>query len=258
MRKWRPGYRSIYVIPKINGSYESLKIILDRILPLRFSIGQEDMLFFLGDYIDVGPNSDKVIDFLLTLLPEQNIFFIKGDREELLLKSLDSDANYYHWLNSGGHATIASYLERNSLSRNEALTLPRSRLQDLIPENHLNFFRSLDYKIIYDDYVFIHSGFNYLLPFEESSKETILFDDSVIKFIKNNFKNKKDFEIKSDKIVVASHNNENTPVIHQQYFMLDAGAPERLIVFDINNMICGMVKNGKSRIYDHKYKILIN
>src|SRR5271157_3308563 len=85
MSKWRPSPACIFIIPDIHGHYSCLNLILKRILPLRI----QDQLIFLGDYIDRGPNSNKVINKLIELkklFPEQ-VVFLRGNHEELLLQS---------------------------------------------------------------------------------------------------------------------------------------------------------------------------
>ena len=63
MSKWRPSSENIYVIGDIHGKYSALKLILNRILPIR----KQDLLIFLGDYVDRGPDSYNVINELIKL-----------------------------------------------------------------------------------------------------------------------------------------------------------------------------------------------
>ena len=254
MRKWRPGYKSLLVIPKVHGAYQSLSIILERVLPLRFSVGQEDALVLLGDYIDKGEESDKVLDLLISIQDER-ILMLRGNQEELLLKAFSSEANFEYWLKQGGVATLIAYLKRAGLSETSPYSIPYTRLRDLVPESHLAFLRSLPCKLDFEGYYFTHAGFNYLSSFEESSDLAHLFDDSAIKYIKNCYAKKIEPEIRADKPVIAAHNPKgNSPFVSPRYMGLDAGAPARLIIFDLASMKCGMVKQGKSRIYDHKFQ----
>ncbi len=255
MRKWRTCYKSLLVVPEVHGAFDSLEVILGRVLPLRFSIHQEDSLVFLGDYIDRGPDSDLVIDRLISLSGEQRIFMIKGNHEELLLKSLESEANYKYWISQGGHTTVLAYMKRAKLFEQDPLNFPQSRLRDIIPKDHIDFLKSLPEYLSYDNYYFVHSGFNYLSSFEETTRNGMLFDDSSAKYARNCIGKKIPITVNSQNVIVAAHNlNNKSPVITPRDMMLDVGAPQRLIVFDLNSMKCGMVKHGKSRIYDHKYQ----
>lgn len=255
MRKWRPGFKSLYCIPEVHGNIDSLDVILNRILPLRFSVGQEDSLVFLGDFIDRGPDSDKVLDRLISIRNEK-ILMIRGNHEEFFLKALTGSVHYKHWISSGGFSTLCSYLRRAGLE-SDPITFPSSRLKDIVPEEHIAFLESLPYKLDYEDYYFVHAGFNYLDSFENSSNHGYILDDSAGKYLKNCLKKERHIDLKSQKVVIAAHNPDGkSPFVHPRYMMLDAGAPQRLIVFDLNEMKCGMVKAGKSRVYDHKFSFV--
>ena len=65
--------RRTFVIGDIHGCYQTLKALLAKISP----DPQEDVLIFLGDYIDRGPNSKEVITELnsnikITILDDCN------------------------------------------------------------------------------------------------------------------------------------------------------------------------------------------
>lgn len=49
-------------ISDIHGQYSALAALLEKIKP-----ASEDVLIFLGDYVDRGPDSRRVIDLLLQL-----------------------------------------------------------------------------------------------------------------------------------------------------------------------------------------------
>jgi serine/threonine protein phosphatase 1 len=53
---------SQYVISDIHGCYFTLTKLLNKIGP-----SEEDEIYFLGDYIDRGPASKEVIDYLIDL-----------------------------------------------------------------------------------------------------------------------------------------------------------------------------------------------
>ena len=48
----------------------------------KIDLKQEDQLFFLGDYIDRGNDSRKVIDFIIDLSNQYQIFPLKGNHEK--------------------------------------------------------------------------------------------------------------------------------------------------------------------------------
>lgn len=84
----------------------------------------DDTLIFLGDYIDRGPDSKGVIDYLIGLKESGiNCIFIRGNHEQTLLDALESQKSkkrylfgtpknktFETWyLNYGGRQTFDSY-----------------------------------------------------------------------------------------------------------------------------------------------------
>lgn len=256
MQKFRPSHSCIYVIPEIHGNIESIKIIFNRIFPLRFSDGRQDQVILLGDYIDVGDNSSEVIDLLISYKQEYGEDFIclKGNHEVFLLNALKSEESYNSWLLHGGVATIKSYLfDKNSLS--DPTSIPFSRLLDIIPPSHINFLNALPTHIVLDDYVLFHGGFDLLRSIEETSDYIWTSDTNTSRVIKKSILNNEQPLIDRKKVYVGAHNyNSKFPFIYQKYFMLGGGAPSKLIIFELNSMACAMIKNGRSRIYKHKIK----
>ena len=53
----------------------------------RLSIGTNDTLVFLGDYIDRGKKSKDVINFLIKLSKDYNCIFLKGNHETFFIES---------------------------------------------------------------------------------------------------------------------------------------------------------------------------
>jgi hypothetical protein len=258
MRKWRPTHKCLYVIPEIHGEAESFKIILNRILPLRFSVNQEDTVVMLGDYIDKGSRSCDVVELLIELKKEygDNLVLLKGNHEQLFLNAFQSEENYRHWLMQGGMQTLQSYLD-NAQIKSTSQFIPFSRLADIIPKEHIKFIESLPSHKELDDYIFFHGGFNTIGGIENTSENTFIYDTWASQSVKQALASgQRPFE-GSKKIYVGSHNfKDNFPFIYANYFMLGGSAPRQLILFELNSMTCAMIKSGKSRIYKHKFKFV--
>ena len=257
MRKWRPTHKCIYVIPEIHGSIENFKILLNRLVPLRFSVGQEDCLVFLGDFIDKGTGSAEVIDLLIDLKRElgEQCILIKGNHEDLLLKALESERNYQDWLLRGGFTTIQSYLDAQGIN-SSAQGIPFSRLTDIIPERHLSFLKSLPSHKVIDDYVFFHGGLNLSDP-TATTDAAYIHDTWAAQYVQSAIKaGKKPLE-GLGKVYVGAHNAKSSmPFVYANYVMLGGSAPRHLVVFELNSMTCAMIKEGKSRIYKHEFKFV--
>ena len=130
------------VIGDIHGGFRALQQILDR-----GKITKNDLLIFLGDYVDGWSESPQVLDFLISLQKTQHCIFLRGNHDELLLDWLMDDnqnINQEMWLKHGGEATVLAY--RN--------------VSDETKQNHIEFLKSLqNYYLDSDNKLFVHAGF---------------------------------------------------------------------------------------------------
>lgn len=135
--------KKTYVIGDIHGCYQSLVDLLELIGDT------DDTLIFLGDYIDRGPDSKKVVDFLLQLKKERPcVITLLGNHESMFLRYLKG-VDHQLFLRSGGQCTLDSY-GINSKSGNA--------LHTYIPEGHLFFFNSLLLNWEDEKYIYVHAG----------------------------------------------------------------------------------------------------
>lgn len=255
MHKWRPTYKCIYVIPEVIGNIQELEIILNRILPLRKYKNQEDILVMLGNYIDIGDESDKVIDCLLNIKNEykDRAIFLRGEREELFLRSRNSERDFDFWTESGGIATITAYIKRAGINATP-YSIKRNRLQDLIPISHFDFINNLDYQYKTDDYYFLHGGFDPSKPISENTMSNFIFDFTSSKYVKECVRLKTNPVFKDNCVFITHHNYlGNKPFIHSKYFMLGGAAPSKLVVFELNSASACAVSRKKSRIYKYDF-----
>jgi predicted MPP superfamily phosphohydrolase len=259
MHKWRPSYKAIYVIPEVHGNIASLERILNRILPLRSHTGQEDMLIFLGDYIDGDPYGADVIEAILTIKKEygERIVCLKGNHEDLFLQAIMGvKRNFDDWIAKGGQRTIGGYLEKFGYDRTIE-SVASSELKDIIPQSHIDFLNDLESFHILDEYFFMHGSFNPNKIIAENDLRTLIWDESGSKYVKEQLKKGSIPELKDDYIFIGAHNYKGTePYIYQRYMMLGGGAPEKLYVLDLNSMQCSRASSGKERIYPFKLNVV--
>ena len=77
-----------WIIPDIHGCAQTVKVLLENML----KVTKHDQLYFLGDYIDRGPDGKSVIDYLMQLQKEEyNVHFIKGNHEDMCVKAYEAD-----------------------------------------------------------------------------------------------------------------------------------------------------------------------
>ena len=77
-----------WIIPDIHGCLKTLKVLLEN----QLKITKNDKVYFLGDYIDRGPDGKGVLDYLMRLKEEEyDIYCIKGNHEDLCVKAFEAD-----------------------------------------------------------------------------------------------------------------------------------------------------------------------
>ncbi len=161
-----PAGMRIYAVGDIHGRLDLLEEIL---YVIRYDKARRDKaettLVFLGDYVDRGPDSKGVVTHLLSELPPDiTPVFLKGNHESLLLAFLDEPEDGLTWLQNGGNAALLSYgvepkIILDALSLGSAGLLEASAaFRTLLPDDHLQFYRSLKLSFRAGDYFFAHAG----------------------------------------------------------------------------------------------------
>ena len=91
-------------IGDIHGSSAALKALADFV-----DFAPDDVIITLGDYIDRGPDSKGVIDFLIELRKSHQVITLKGNHEIMMENARISDQELYFWLLNGGEAAMESF-----------------------------------------------------------------------------------------------------------------------------------------------------
>ncbi len=123
----------MYAIGDIHGCLDPLRRLMDQI-----HVSETDEVVFIGDYVDRGPDSKGVIDYLLTL--QGRYTFLMGNHERMFLDFLQGKERFL-FLYNGGEATLESYGGVGN-----------------IPASHLAFLNRLVLYYETDDYLFVHGG----------------------------------------------------------------------------------------------------
>ncbi len=191
--------KRIFAIGDIHGCYDRLKTLMGKI-PIDFS---RDTLVFIGDYIDRGPHSVEVVDYLIRLqsrIPE--VVFLKGNHEDMLDKFING-ADRLTYLLNGGQQTLDSYLMKSVQSD----FFP-------IPPDHMEFFKSLRLSYVTEEFIFVHAGLRPPLPLESQKTEDLLWIRDP--FISSNY----DF----GKRVIFGHTPLKKPLVETNKIGIDTGA----------------------------------
>lgn len=151
----------LYAIGDIHGRDDLFAQLLERIeRDRRDRECDRCVLVMLGDLVDRGPDSDKVVERALSVGAQfDEVHHLIGNHEECMLAALSGDVSALRYFSRiGGDATIRSYL-RNDVAYEAASFEELAELFPLrVPQHHADFLRRGEDMVQYGDYVFVHAG----------------------------------------------------------------------------------------------------
>ncbi len=147
----------LFAVGDIHGCASKLEALLSK-LPIRW---KEDYLIFLGDYIDRGEDPKRVVEIILELVNSYpgKVIPLMGNHEWMFLRFLKGIEPEVFLFN-GGDKTLRSYTKEGQLT---------------IPEEHMNFFKSLPLFVEMPDYLFVHAGINPRKSLSEQTEMDLLW-----------------------------------------------------------------------------------
>jgi len=147
----------IFAVGDIHGCAEALERLLEK-LPVDW---ESDLLIFLGDYIDRGPEPRRALEMVMDLqerYPERVIALL-GNHEWMFLRYLRGIEPEV-FLYNGGDRTLRDFFEEGRLE---------------VPERHRRFLeeRPLFYET--EEYFFVHAGVRPERPLTSQDEEDLLW-----------------------------------------------------------------------------------
>jgi serine/threonine protein phosphatase 1 len=143
-------------IGDIHGCLKPLKSLWEAI-----DFQPEDRMIFLGDYVDRGPDSKGVIDFLIRLQQQRSdVVFLSGNHEEKFLLSQMDLTDRNHWFEAwGGIQTLESYGPNG--------------FED-VPESHWEFLRKAKPYFETESHIFVHATLEADIPLSQQLPFTLI------------------------------------------------------------------------------------
>jgi len=145
----------IIAIGDIHGCAAALETLIERIQPT-----SDDLLIPLGDYIDRGDESPRVLDLMIELTVRCQLVPLLGNHEIMLLQALEDPGSLQFWLQCGGAATIESY---------------GGGLEN-IPEDHLAFMHGCCRYVETERHIFLHANYDAELPLEAQPEDRLFWE----------------------------------------------------------------------------------
>lgn len=168
----------VYAVGDIHGCHDQFSRLEQRIVADARRFQGRKLLIMLGDYVDRGPASASVISHLVAPPPDGfDRICLVGNHEMAMLDFLDGRLTFPDWARMGGAQTLMSYgvdpthLESIGLPEEQIATI----IRDAIPEEHVEFLRSLPILVDSRRCLFVHAGIRPGVEIEDQSDEDLVF-----------------------------------------------------------------------------------
>lgn len=234
-------YSRIFVIGDVHGCAQELSTLLDLLYKDK-NLSTNDLVIFIGDYIDRGIDSKGVIDLLLKVQRDYpDTIFLRGNHEEMILDFLGFEGEGGDvFLKNGGTRTLASYgIDSERIEPEE--------IAQVFPREHLSFLLNTERYVIFDNYICVHAG---LSPLRDIRAQL----DKDIFWIRDDFINNVHF---FEKIVVFGHTPYKDVLLHLPYKIgIDTGAVygNKLSCVELVNNEIIQVKSGTLEVFTRSFK----
>lgn len=175
-----------------------MKALLENLKPY-----YDRQFVFVGDYIDRGPASKQVVDYLLKFKNKVDCVFLRGNHEQMLLDAFDHDQKSM-WMMNGGQATLQSYGIVDNTHK--------------LPDKHRDFYEET--RLYYDteEYFFVHAGLSPAKTIADSVEDK----NEIQKFLWER-SHLNAFETPWEKTVIFGHTPRPKPLKKGKMIGIDTG-----------------------------------
>ena len=214
-----PGTR-VYAVGDIHGRFDLLERLFMQIAEdIHQTPGNVlHQIVFLGDYVDRGPDSRGVIEFLLrNQIPGVETIYLLGNHEITMMHFLEQPEHAAEWLDFGGGATLASYgvtFDPNAPRGPKRLRELAHALASALPAEHHRFLSTLKLAHENGDYFFVHAGIHPSRSIRRQNPRDFVW-------IRERFT---ESDSQHEKIVVHGHTMAPEPVVRTNRIGIDTGA----------------------------------
>lgn len=211
-----PWGTRVYAIGDVHGRADLLIAmfgLIDADLAQQPSL--EPVEIFLGDYIDRGPHSRRVLDLLVARGHKHQMVCLKGNHETYISQVASDPSIISEWQQMGGTTTLLSYGVKPPAHLNAEDTRDVARAFDrALPAAHRRFVDGLELSYTCGDFFFAHAGVRPGVALDQQSARDLLWirDDFLL--------HEEDF----GKIIVHGHTPATDPEVRTNRINIDTGA----------------------------------
>ncbi len=163
----------VYAVGDVHGRLDLLLRLHRRILEDAATRTQRRRyIVFLGDYVDRGPDSAGVIDFLSRATGDDDGFervFLMGNHDACVIDFMEGWDDGLWWIHRlGGAQTLLSYNVEPGAGAG-------CQLRHAMPEHHRTFLHALKLHQIIDGVLFVHAGIRPGVALHDQDPEDLLW-----------------------------------------------------------------------------------
>jgi serine/threonine protein phosphatase 1 len=171
-------------------------------------------IIHLGDYVDRGPDSKGVLEFLVEAQArdERNVM-LGGNHDVGFLEFLHEPTPNCLFIRFGGIETAASYGVDLEFDSPDTLRACQQALIAAMPKSHVEFLLSLNFSVTIGDFFFCHAGIKPHVPLTKQDPEILIW-------IRDEFL---DHQPLHPKLIVHGHTPVSAPQVLPNRVNVDTG-----------------------------------
>ncbi len=211
-----PAGTRVYAIGDIHGRLDLLKRLSSKLRADIDASGCENaIIVLLGDYVDRGPDSSGVVDWILNGGLPASYVALRGNHEATLLNFLDDPSILDEWRRFGGLETLMSYgIDVREPMRGKGFSEALTSFRQSLPPSHLKFYSDTALSWSLGDYFFCHAGVRPGVPLARQEERDLLW-------IRDEFNS---YRGAHEKIIVHGHTPVQAPESLPNRINVDTGA----------------------------------
>ena len=171
-----PDGKRVYCVGDIHGRDDLLRDVAERVeADLKSRSFDHAVTVFLGDYIDRGPGSKRVLEQLASGEWPTSIIALAGNHEDFLLTFLDNAAILDFWRGQGGLETLHSYgVDVGPAMAGRDFKEVQEQFTAHFPKHHRSFLDGLNVSVVFGDYFFCHAGVRPGVSLDRQTRDDLL------------------------------------------------------------------------------------
>lgn len=171
-----PAGMRLYAIGDVHGRFDLLFNMHARIeAELERDRPDDFRIVHVGDYVDRGPQSREVIDFLVERTRDPRIVALAGNHDVGFLDFLARPSADSLFVGNGGVQTAQSYGLDPDFGSDTAIRAASNALLALVPRTHLAFLGALPRSANFGDFFFCHAGVRPGIALDRQSEDDLIW-----------------------------------------------------------------------------------